>query len=48
MTAKEPVLRDRVVATHAARLEKEIGELTSEAEKLAAEIVELTPQVAPG
>ena len=48
LTAKEPVLRDCVVATHTARLEKEIGELKSEAEKLAAAIAELTSQAAPG
>ncbi|MEO6785105.1 MAG: hypothetical protein ABI318_03140 [Chthoniobacteraceae bacterium] len=48
LTAKEPALFDRVVAKHTAALEKEIAGLTSEAEKLAAEIAELTSQIAPG
>ncbi len=48
LTVKEPALFDRVVAKHAAVLEKEIAGLTSEAEKLAAEIAEQTSQVAPG
>ncbi len=48
LTAKEPALFDRVVAKHTAVLEKEIAGLTSEAEKLAAEIAELTSQAVPG
>ena len=48
LTAKEPALFDRVVAKHTAAPEKEIAGLTGEAEKLAAEIAELTSQVAPG
>ena len=48
LTAKEPALFDRVVAKHTTQLEKEIAGLTSEAEKLAAEIAELTSQAAPG
>jgi hypothetical protein len=42
LTAKNPEMLDGVVAKQIAGLEKEIGALTSEAERLGKEIEELT------
>ena len=48
LTAKQPEMLDSVVAKQTALLEKEIGGLASEAERLGTEIEELTARNAPG